>query len=507
MAYARVRSAQNYLLKPVFIDVEVDTAKGLYSFSLVGLPDAATEEAKDRVSSALKNSGLDNPKSKNEKVVVSLAPAQIKKEGTQFDLAIALGYLAARETTFVIPENSLYIGELGLDGSVHAVPGVVSITRFAREKGCREIFVPNETVREAALISSVDVYGVSSLKELVDHIKGIRKIQPAKPTILKKVTTTGEHFDSIIGQDTAKRALMIAASGGHNIILYGPPGTGKTLLARALNSLLPGLTLEESLEVSEIHSIARTGAGLVTHPPFRSPHHTASYTALVGGGSIPKPGEITLAHKGVLFLDEFPEFERRVIDALREPLEEQTVTVSRVKGSAKFPADFLLVAAMNPCQCGNFGSTEKKCICSALSLDRYRKKISGPIVDRIDMWVEVQAVAHDRLLQETDSESKYTHKRVSQDVDRARSLQSKRLEATKVKTNARIPGALIGKLCDIDPNARRVLERAGQTLGLSARAFHRATRLARTIADLEGSTPVMEKHILEALSYRLKLEY
>ena len=507
MAYARVRSAQNYLLKPVFIDVEVDTAKGLYSFSLVGLPDAATEEAKDRVSSALKNSNLDNPKSKNEKVVVSLAPAQIKKEGTQFDLAIALGYLAARDGTFVFPQNALCVGELGLDGSVHAVPGVLSITRFARDKGCVEIFVPQETVREAALVSGIQIYGVATLKEIVDHIKGVRKIQSAKPTVLKKTTTPGKDFDSIIGQDSAKRALMIAASGGHNIILYGPPGTGKTLLARALNSLLPSLSLEQALEVSEIHSIARAGVGLVTHPPFRSPHHTASYTALVGGGSTPKPGEITLAHKGVLFLDEFPEFERRVIDALREPLEEQTVTVSRVKGTAKFPADFLLVAAMNPCQCGNFGSTEKKCVCSALSLDRYRKKISGPIVDRIDMWVEVQAVAHDRLLQEVDTESRYSFKQVTGDISRARLIQTKRLEGERVSTNARIPGALIGKLCAIDSKAKLTLERAGRTLGLSARAFHRATRLARTIADLEGSSSVLEKHILEALSYRLKLEY
>ncbi|MEX2010371.1 MAG: YifB family Mg chelatase-like AAA ATPase, partial [Parcubacteria group bacterium] len=391
--FSRVYSAQTSLLSVIPISVETDISRGLYAFAVVGLPDKAVEEARDRVSAAIKNSGFTSPKQKNQKIVISLAPASEKKEGPSFDVAIALSYLLGAEEIKFDPEGKLFLGELALDGKLRGVRGVLPIARFAKEKKFKELYVPKENAEEAALIDGVTVFGVETLSELMEHLEEKKKI-PATPltAISTEIKETSVDFSDVRGQDRAKRGLLIAAAGGHNIAMYGPPGTGKTMLAKAFAGILPLLSFEDCLETTSIHSVAGVLSGFITAPPFRAPHHTASHVSLVGGGTTPKPGEITLAHRGVLFMDEFPEFERRVIESLRQPLEDRVISVSRAKGTAHFPADVLLVAAMNPCPCGNFGFRGKQCICTPLALARYRRKMSGPIIDRIDIWLEVDRV-------------------------------------------------------------------------------------------------------------------
>ncbi|TAK57208.1 ATP-binding protein, partial [Patescibacteria group bacterium] len=492
-------------------------------FSMVGMADKAVEESKDRFSAAIKNSGFKSPKQRNQKVVVSLAPAQVKKEGPSFDLGIALAYLLASKEIKFDPAKKLFLGELSLDGSLRAVTGMLPLAIEAKKRGYDELYVPKDNALEAALIEGITVFPVTDLKEIVEHFGGkvgepkientiketeeiasTRQISPQPKTVLRKKSIPSLiDFSDVRGQESAKRGLEIAAAGGHNIAMYGPPGTGKTMLAKAFCHILPALSFEDMLEVTGIHSIAGAlRGGLVTEAPFRSPHHTSSYVALVGGGASPKPGEITLAHKGVLFLDEFPEFDRKVIDSLRQPLEDRVVSVSRAKGSVLFPAHFILIATMNPCPCGNYGIKGKECVCSALSSQRYQLKISGPIVDRIDIWLEVGSVSHADLARKdkTGETTEIIRKRVLE----ARTIQGNRFKKAgkNIKTNAEMSAKQIEELIDLDLETTKILTTSAEKLDLSARAYHKIIKLARTIADLDKSPHVLTPHILEALQYR-----
>ncbi|MEK7606435.1 MAG: YifB family Mg chelatase-like AAA ATPase [Patescibacteria group bacterium] len=510
MSFAKVYGAQVQMLSAHIISVEIDLSRGLYAFTVVGLPDKAVEESRDRVSAAIKNSGFDPPKSRNQKIVISLAPADMKKEGPNFDVAIALAYLLAEDDIRFNPEKKLFIGELSLDGDVRGVPGILPLVLKAREKGFTEVFVPHTNADEAALVENVSVYAITTLKEVVEHLneKENEKIQkklllPVTPKRYEpRHTETQTDFRDIRGQESAKRGLMIAASGGHNIALWGPPGTGKTLLAKAFAGILPPLTFEEMLEVTSIHSVAGTlREALVASPPFRSPHHTSSYVSLIGGGSTPKPGEITLAHRGVLFLDEFPEFDKRVIESLRQPLEDRVISVSRAKGSAHFPADIIVVAALNPCPCGNWGSSSHTCICTPHSLARYARKLSSPIIDRIDMWIEVASLDHEVLSRKAEGDTTET---IRAHVLSSREKAQKRFSKTRLRKNSDMSVKDLDSFVPLSPETRSVLNASAAKLNLSARAYHRIIKLARTIADMEDAEHVETPHILEALQYRPK---
>jgi len=503
MNFSRVYSAQTNLLNVNTVSVETDISRGLFAFALVGLPDKAVEEARDRVSAAIKNSGYTSPKSKNQKIVISLAPASEKKEGPSFDLAIALSYLLASEEIEFNPEGKLFLGELGLDGTLREVRGVLPIARYAKAAKFTEIYVPKENAAEAALIEGITVYGAETLEEVIAHLEEKKKLRPTPLTHLEKhVSSARTDFSDVRGQERAKRGLLIAAAGGHNVAMYGPPGTGKTMLAKAFAGILPSLSFDEALETTSIHSVAGVLSGFVTEPPFRSPHHTSSYVSLVGGGATPKPGEVTLAHRGVLFMDEFPEFERKVIEALRQPLEDRVISVSRAKGTAHFPADVLLVAAMNPCPCGNYGFRGKPCICTPSALSRYRRKMSGPIIDRIDIWLEVDRV-DTRDLSGGPEGDKSEHYRTA--VENARKLQAERFKTSvKLKKNAEMSSRDLTNFVHLDDAAKRALNMAADRLNFSPRVYHRMIKVARTIADLEGSDTVTQNHILEAVEYRPK---
>jgi magnesium chelatase family protein len=503
MSFSKVYSAQTQLLSVTPISVETDISRGLYAFAVVGLPDKAVEEARDRVSAAIKNSGFTSPKSKNQKIVISLAPASEKKEGPAFDVAIALSYLLASEEIDFDPEGKLFLGELSLDGKLRPIRGMLPVARFAKKSGVKELYVPMENVEEAALIDGVDIFGADSLQTLIKHLTKEKLIQKSPITkINKKESVAKVDFSDVRGQERAKRGLLIAAAGGHNVAMYGPPGTGKTMLAKAFAGILPELTFDEMLEATSIHSVAGILSEFVTEPPFRSPHHTASYVSLVGGGTTPKPGEITLAHRGVLFMDEFPEFERRVIESLRQPLEEKTISVSRAKGTAHFPADVLLIAAMNPCPCGNYGFRGKQCICTPTSLQRYRRKMSGPIIDRIDIWLEVDRVNTSDLSGESEGEKSDYFKRK---VENARTLQRIRFQNNKnLSKNSDMGARDLVTLVTLNNDARSALNLASERLGFSPRVYHRMIKVARTIADLDNSKEVTQNHILEAVEYRPK---
>lgn len=504
MSYSKVYSAQCELLKVTPISVETDTSRGLYSLNIVGLPDKAVEEARDRVSAAIKNSGFDSPKSKNQRVIISLAPADIKKEGTHFDIAIALSYLSASEELKFDSENKIFLGELSLDGKARSIKGVLPVSLFAKENGYTEIFVPKENEREASLIDGVTVYSFSNLYELVMHLKGEKLITPVPQTIINGDEFTSQvDFGDVLSQDRAKRGLTIAAAGGHNVAMYGPPGTGKTMLAKAFAGILPKLSFTESIEVTGIHSIAGTlSETFIINPPFRSPHHTSSYVSLVGGGAVPRPGEITLAHRGVLFMDEFPEFDRRVIESLRQPLEDKLISVARAKGTSQFPANFILVAAMNPCPCGNYGFRGKACTCSALSLARYRRKLSGPIMERIDLWLEVDRISPDELSKKKSiiKESDEIRKKIQS----ARAIQAKRFEGKKILKNSEMSTRDMVTHVRLENDALNTLNLATQRLGFSPRVYHKLIKVARTIADLDESENIKNIHILEAIEYRPK---
>lgn len=511
MHFAKVHSAQINMLKAYIVDIETDISKNtLNAFSIVGLPDKAVEESRDRVSAAIKNSGFKSPKEKNQKVITSLAPASVKKEGPHFDLGIAIAYLLASEDILFEPKDKIFLGELTLDGQLREIDGVLPLVREAKRKGFKEIYLPLNNAKEGALIDEIKIFGVKSLVELINHLKCTdpeelinRKLTPQPQTKIKPTSSVSAiDFSDVKGQETAKRGLEIAAAGGHNIAMYGPPGTGKTMLAKAFCGIIPPLSFEDILETTSIHSVAgNLKNNLVTEPPFRSPHHTASYVSLVGGGVSLKPGEVTMAHRGVLFLDEFPEFERRSIEALRQPLEDGVINISRAKGSATFPADFILIATMNPCPCGNYG-TSKECTCAPASLLRYQRKISGPIIDRIDMWVEVSNIEHSKLSDKNNRSEKTND--IQKRVLTARNIQAKRFKKINTSTNSGMSARNIEELIVLDKQTQAILNQSASQLGLSARAYHKIIKLARTIADLDGQEHLKQEHILEALQYRPK---
>lgn len=500
MSFARVYSAQPVYLDAAIITVEADLSKGLHSFGVVGLPDKAVEESRERVSVAIKNSGYSSPKHSNKRILISLAPATVRKEGARFDLAIALSYLLAAKDADFNPEGVVFLGELSLTGELRPVHGVLSVAREIKERGFHTLVVPKENAREAALVRDITVLGASTLHEVVDHFskKSGVKISAQEETdiTLHDNEDLTVDFGDIRGQETAKRGLEIAAAGRHNIVLYGPPGTGKTMLARAFQGILPPLTFEEALETTAIHSVAGVlKETIITKPPFRSPHHTSSHVAIVGGGTIPRPGEVTLAHRGVLFLDEFPEFERRVVDALREPLEDRIVSVSRAKGQASFPANFVLVAALNPTR----GQGDERI--NELDKERLKKRISGPVIDRIDMWIEVTHIDHEKLRVREDRVQETG--KIKEGVVRARERQYTRYKG-RVMTNSDMSVVDIDAHANMTDEAETLLSSAAQNLSLSPRSYHRIIKLARTIADLSDSAVIEGGHILEALTYRPK---
>ncbi len=485
------------------VRVETDMSGGLPQWDIVGLPDTAVKESKERIRSAVKNSGYSIPP---KKVVVNLAPADVKKEGAYLDLPIAMGLLAASEQLGEVNfDGCAFLGELSLDGTLRPIHGVLPMVISLYQAGVRRIFVPKDNAEEAAVVSGAEIFGIEDLSQLIMCLQGLKVIEPTyvnTDDLFAKAAECALDFADVKGQQNAKRALEVAAAGGHNLLLIGPPGSGKTMLAQRIPSILPDLTFDEALEVTKIHSIAGrlpSGMPMVLNRPFRSPHHTISSVGMSGGGTYPKPGEVSLSHNGVLFLDELPEFRKDTLEVLRQPLEDGFVTISRASGTFAYPCNIMMVASMNPCPCGYYGDSNHECTCPPNKISKYLNKVSGPLLDRIDLHVEVPAVQYDDLEYSGKAESS---KEIKKRVNRAREIQNKRYKGTDIYSNSQLNAAMTEEFCKIGQAEHTMLRQAFEMLGLSARAHNRILKVARTIADLDGSENIKTEHIAEAIQYR-----
>lgn len=498
--FSRLKGIGIFGIDSYMIEIEADVSGGLPAFDIVGLPDAAVKESRDRVRAAIKNCGFKFPVGH---ITVNLAPADRKKEGSLYDLPVLLAILKASGQLKCDLGDSILLGEVALDGKIRGVNGVLAIAITARENGIKNIFVPFENAAEAAVIEGINVFGVDNLKQLLDHLNGVSLLEKTPLTVIADSFSENiPDFSDVKGQLAAKKALEVAAAGGHNLIMVGSPGSGKSMLAKRLPGILPEMTFEESIETTKIHSVAGVlskDKPFVTARPFRSPHHTVSAAGIAGGGTVPKPGEISLAHNGVLFLDELPEFKRDVMEAMRQPLEDCKVTISRVAGSLTYPSSIMLVAAMNPCPCGFFGHPTKQCTCSQNSVHRYLGKISGPMLDRIDIHIEVPPVEYVALNSDAKEESSAE---IRDRVNKARKIQTERYKGTGITCNARLTPAMLKKYCVMSDEASKYLALSFERLGMSARAYDRILKVARTVADLAGSEIIEKEHIFSAISFR-----